>query len=43
MEAVRAERKACQEQLSQHTETSKALQVLVSVCVAPNALLSPTV
>ena len=27
MEAVRAERKACQEQLSQHTETSRALQV----------------
>lgn len=27
MEAVRAERKACQEQLSQHAETSRALQV----------------
>lgn len=27
MEAVRAERKACQEQLSQHAGTSRALQV----------------
>lgn len=31
MEVLRAERKACQEQLSQHAETARALQVRIYV------------
>ncbi|CAM9583894.1 unnamed protein product, partial [Ectocarpus sp. 4 AP-2014] len=37
MEAVRAERKACQEQLSQHAETSRALQEARSDALAQEA------